>query len=295
MARLGKGQANGACSLLHAAGVGYGASLALDLPVVVTLLDKPSRRELDDPDGLLEATVGAWKEAGHELPGTELHWSVTSKVPPRQGLKSSAAVSVAAIRALADAMDLELSNAEVVDISSKAQSSSGVSLTGSVDDAWAAAEGGWKLIDPNLPAAEGVLLEGDGPNSDDWNVLLVLRGERLESPELETFAWHQQGFQKALAALEEGNELVALTWNGRSMASVLNDMMGRRLTNDAFVNGARAAGISGTGSAIVIFSASVSTPTLDRLLMWYSTRQDDLEVIQTKVLNPQLVNVNEVE
>ena len=295
MARLGKGQANGACSLLHAAGVGYGASLALDLPVVVTLLDKPSRRELDDPDGLLEATVGAWKEAGHELPGTELHWSVTSKVPPRQGLKSSAAVSVAAIRALADAMDIELSNAEVVDISSKAQSSSGVSLTGSVDDAWAAAEGGWKLIDPNLPAAEGVLLEGDGPNSDDWNVLLVLRGERLESPELETFAWHQQGFQKALAALEEGNELVALTWNGRSMASVLNDMMGRRLTNDAFVNGARAAGISGTGSAIVIFSASVSTPTLDRLLMWYSTRQDDLEVIQTKVLNPQLVNVNEVE
>ncbi len=295
MARLGKGQANGACSLLHAAGVGYGASLALDLPVVVTLLDKPSRRELDDPDGLLEATVEAWKEAGHELPGTELHWSVTSKVPPRQGLKSSAAVSVAAIRALADAMDLELSNAEVVDISSKAQSSSGVSLTGSVDDAWAAVEGGWKLIDPNLPAAEGVLLEGDGPNSDDWNVLLVLRGERLESPELETFAWHQQGFQKALAALEEGNELVALTWNGRSMASVLNDMMGRRLTNDAFVNGARAAGISGTGSAIVIFSASVSTPTLDRLLMWYSTRQDDLEVIQTKVLNPQLVNVNEVE
>jgi len=295
MARLGKGQANGACSLLHAAGVGYGASLALDLPVVVTLLDKPSRRELDDPDGLLEATVEAWKEAGHELPGTELHWSVTSKVPPRQGLKSSAAVSVAAIRALADAMDFELSNAEVVDISSKAQSSSGVSLTGSVDDAWAAAEGGWKLIDPNLPAAEGVLLEGDGPNSDDWNVLLVLRGERLESPELETFAWHQQGFQKALAALEEGNELVAVTWNGRSMASVLNDMVGRRLTNDAFVNGARAAGISGSGSAIVIFSASVTTPTLDRLLMWYSTRQDNLEVIQTKVLNPQLVNVNEVE
>ncbi len=295
MARLGKGEANGACSLLHAAGIGYGASLALDLPVVVTLLDKPSRRELDDPDGLLEATVEAWKEAGHGLPESELHWSVSSKVPSRQGLKSSAAVSVAAIRALAAAMDIEMTNAEIVDISAKAQSASGVSLTGSVDDSWAAAEGGWKLVDPNRPAAEGILLEGDGPKSEDWDVLLILRGERMESPEMETFAWHQEGFQKSLSALEEGNELVALTWNGRSMVSVLNDMIGRRLTNDAFVNGARAAGVSGSGSAIVIFSPSVSAPTLERLRMWYTTRQNGLEVIETKVLNRQHANPTEVE
>ncbi len=295
MARLGKGEANGACSLLHAAGIGYGASLALDLPVVVTLLDKPSRRELDDPDGLLEATVEAWKEAGYGLPESEFHWSVSSKVPSRQGLKSSAAVSVAAIRALADAMDIEMTNADIVDISAKAQSASGVSLTGSVDDSWAAAEGGWKLVDPNRPAAEGILLEGDGPNAEDWDVLLVLRGERMESPEMETFAWHQEGFQKSLSALEEGNELVALTWNGRSMVSVLNDMIGRRLTNDAFVNGARAAGVSGSGSAIAIFSASVSAPTLERLRMWYSTRQKGLEVIETKVLNRQHANTTEVE
>jgi len=295
MARLGKGEANGACSLLHAAGVGYGASLALDLPVTVTLLDKPSRRELDDPDGLLEATVEAWKEAGHELPGVELHWSVSSKVPARQGLKSSAAVSVAAIRALADSMKLEITNAEIVDISSKAQSASGVSLTGSVDDSWAAVEGGWKLVDPNLSAAEGIILEGNGPNSDDWDVLLLLRGERMESPELDAFAWHQQGFQKSLAALQEGKELVAITWNGRSMASVLNDMEGRRMTNDAFVNGARAAGISGSGSAIVIFSASVSAPTLERLRMLFSTRQKGVEVIQTKVINKEHLSANEVE
>jgi shikimate kinase len=40
MAVLGVGTANGSCSLLHAAGLGYGASLALDLPVKVRLLDK---------------------------------------------------------------------------------------------------------------------------------------------------------------------------------------------------------------------------------------------------------------
>ena len=32
MAVIGTGQAHGACSLLHAAGTGYGASIALDLP-----------------------------------------------------------------------------------------------------------------------------------------------------------------------------------------------------------------------------------------------------------------------
>ena len=46
MAVLGKGQAHGACSLLHAAALGYGAAMALDLPVTVRLLDKPSKREL---------------------------------------------------------------------------------------------------------------------------------------------------------------------------------------------------------------------------------------------------------
>ena len=48
MAVLGKGHAHGACSLLHAAGTGYGAAMALDLPVFVRLLDKPSTREVHD-------------------------------------------------------------------------------------------------------------------------------------------------------------------------------------------------------------------------------------------------------
>ena len=65
MAVLGSGNSNGGCSLLHAAGIGYGASLALDLPVKVRLLDKESKRALDDPDGLLEQVLTAWKNAGH--------------------------------------------------------------------------------------------------------------------------------------------------------------------------------------------------------------------------------------
>ena len=103
MAVLGKGTAHGACSLLHAAGTGYGASMALDLPILVRVLDRKSKRDLHDDDGLLPHVIEAWKNAGHKLPIDEedLHWSVQSRIPPREGLKSSSALCVAAVRALA--------------------------------------------------------------------------------------------------------------------------------------------------------------------------------------------------
>jgi shikimate kinase len=293
MAVLGSGNSNGGCSLLHAAGLGYGASLALDLPVRVRLLDKESKRTLEDPDGLLDQVLNAWKNAGHPVPEGELHWSVKSEIPPRQGLKSSSAVSVAAIKALCDATGLELENADIVDIAAAAQLSAGVSITGSYDDSWAALEGGWKLVDANAEdARSGLLLESQGPSADDWTVILVCRGDREKRPELEDFTLHQQAFAQALNALQEGKELVALTWNGRGVVGALNDPIGRRLTNDAFVNGGRAAGISGSGPAIVIFASAVSRPTIERIKKWYS-KNDSMEVIETKVINADFSSMDE--
>ena len=293
MAVLGTGNANGGCSLLHAAGLGYGASLALDLPVKVRLLDKEAKRSLEDPDGLLDAVLESWKNAGLTIPEGDLFWSVNSKVPPRQGLKSSAAVSVAAIRALCSATEIELENADIVDLSAAAQLSSGVSLTGSYDDSWAAVDGGWKLINSNAEdARSGLLLESIGPAADDWTVLLVLRGDRIERPELEDFSGHQQSFSQALTALQDGKDLVALTLNGRGVVGALNDTDGRRMTNDAFVSGARAAGISGSGPAIVIFAPANNNPIIERLIRWYE-KFDGVEIIKTSVINAVFETLDE--
>tara|TARA_B100000073_G_C23647293_1_gene539118 strand:- start:153 stop:1034 length:882 start_codon:yes stop_codon:yes gene_type:complete len=293
MAVLGTGTSNGGCSLLHAAGLGYGASLALDLPVTVRLLDKQSKRVLDDPDDLLGTILQIWRDSNHPLPDGEVFWSVKSEIPPRQGLKSSSAVAVAAIKALCDASDYSLDNADIVDLAAAAQITSGVSITGSYGDSWAALEGGWKLIDANAAdARSGVLLESPGPNSEDWNVLLVCRGDRERRPEIEDFSFHQQAFVQALNALQEGNDLVALTWNGRGVVGAVNDPIGRKLTNDAFVNGARAAGISGSGPAIAIFSPAVNDQALSRLKKWYS-RNGDFELIETKIINAELAPVEE--
>ena len=289
MAVLGKGHAHGACSLLHAAGNGYGAAMALDLPVIVRLLDKPSKREVHDSDGVLPALLDAWVNGGHPLPEgfqrEDLHWGVKSDVPRKQGLKSSAAVCIAALRALCAATDTSLEDQEMVALAAEAQLAAGTSLTGSIDDAWACLHPGWKLVDVQAPISEGVLIDEPGLSPEDWIVLLVLRGPREVQPTLEDFASQMTAFQEALGALQANNPLVALTWNGRGTVAALRDIEGRKMANDSFMNSARAAGISGSGPALVIVVPSQQTPTLERIKSLYSMRYPDTEVIETRFLS----------
>ena len=289
MAVLGKGHAHGACSLLHAAGTGYGAAMALDLPVIVRLLDKPSKREVHDSDGVLPALLDAWVNGGHPLPEgfqrEDLHWGVKSDVPRKQGLKSSAAVCIAALRALCAATDTSLEDQEMVALAAEAQLAAGTSLTGSIDDAWACLHPGWKLVDVQAPISEGVLIDEPGLSPEDWIVLLVLRGPREVQPTLEDFASQMTAFQEALGALQANNPLVALTWNGRGTVAALRDIEGRKMANDSFMNSARAAGISGSGPALVIVVPSQQTPTLERIKSLYSMRYPDTEVIETRFLS----------
>lgn len=290
MAVLGQGSAHGACSLLHAAGTGYGASIALDLPILVRVLDRKSKREVHDNDGLLPHIVAAWMAAGHELPIEQesLHWAVQSKIPAREGLKSSSALCVAAVRALCDSTDTALELHELVAIAVDAQLRAEITLTGSIDDTWACATGGWKLINANeADVAQGVLLEGDGPAGEDWMVLLVSRGPRETRPALEDFLPHQQHFVQALNAIQDGNELVALTLNGRGVIGATKDHKARIMANDALVNGARAAGLSGSGTALVIVIPIQLEGVIQRLKMWYENKHPESNIIETRFKNPE--------
>jgi len=292
MAILGSGEAHGACSLLHAAGTGYGSSIALDLPVAVRLLDKPSKRELKDPDGLLDAVLGVWTENGYDLPNElkpeELHWAIASKIPPKQGLKSSAAVSIAALRSLCDATEIDLETHRLVELSAQAQFQAGVSLTGSIDDSWACSTKGWKLIDINSDTIEeGVIIQGRGPESSDWTVLIISRDKEKQPVTLEDFQPFFNDFQQALSAIQEGDLLNSITWNGRAVSGVLEDGEGRRMANDAFVNGARAAGISGSGPAVIIIIPSITPQTTKRIKSLFSTGKYNCTIIETTFLNSE--------
>lgn len=289
MAVIGTGQAHGACSLLHAAGTGYGASLSLDLPVIVKALDRPSKRELNDPDNLLSAVVDTWVENELPLPDglekDDIHWAVASKIPQSRGLKSSAATSVAAVKALCEATQTSLDDADIVSLSSQAQIASGVSITGSIDDSWACLTKGWKLIDANAEdISSGVIMEGSGLNPDDWIVLIAAREPRKSRPQLEDFAPMFNEFEKALIALQQGELLNCLTINGRAMCAVTNDIQGRKIANDAFINGARSSGLSGSGPAVVIVVPSLVRSSADRIKSTLQRLMPADQIIETKFL-----------
>ena len=290
MAVIGTGQAHGACSLLHAAGTGYGASLSLDLPVIVKALDRPSKRELNDPDNLLSAVVDTWVENELPLPDglekDDIHWAVASKIPQSRGLKSSAATSVAAVKALCEATQTSLDDADIVSLSSQAQIASGVSITGSIDDSWACLTKGWKLIDANAEdISSGVIMEGSGLNPDDWIVLIAAREPRKSRPQLEDFAPMFNEFEKALIALQQGELLNCLTINGRAMCAVTNDIQGRKIANDAFINGARSSGLSGSGPAVVIVVPSLVKSSADRIKSTLQRLMPADQIIETKFLD----------
>lgn len=290
MAVIGTGQAHGACSLLHAAGTGYGASLSLDLPVIVKALDRPSKRELNDPDNLLSAVVDTWVENELPLPDglekDDIHWAVASKIPQSRGLKSSAATSVAAVKALCEATQTSLDDADIVSLSSQAQIASGVSITGSIDDSWACLTKGWKLIDANAEdISSGVIMEGAGLNPDDWIVLIAAREPRKSRPQLEDFAPMFNEFEKALIALQQGELLNCLTINGRAMCAVTNDIQGRKIANDAFINGARSSGLSGSGPAVVIVVPSLVRSSANRIKSTLQRLMPADQIIETKFLD----------
>lgn len=266
MGVIGQGEGHGGVSLLHALGAGYGCSIGVNLSTKVRLRDDKPSKDVEDPNGVLDAVVAVWVEAGLEKPADELFWQVRSTVPMGVGLKSSAAIAVAAIRSLMDATKIELSNPDIVDLASRAQLDAGVSLTGSVDDSWAAVEPGWKIVNPNLPAAEGVLLEGIFVEPEDWKILIIPRDERELLPNPDRFSQMAPQFEKAIAAMEQGSLLVALTENGRASANALGDAQGRRLANDLLVWGARGAGISGSGPAIAAVIPVHSELTLRRIV-----------------------------
>ena len=280
MAVLGRGEGHGGVSILHALGAGYGAAASITLSTRVQLRDSPVKKEPEDPHGLLPAVVETWSSAGLPMPESEeLHWAIRSDLPIGRGLKSSAALSVACIRALCDATETELENHQIVDLSSSAQLACGCSLTGSVDDSWAAVEPGWKVVDPSIPAADGVLMQGEIEGSEKWTILILNRGPRELQPDPERFQAAAGQFQQAISAVEQEQIFNAMIHNGRAVASALGDTSGRKTCNDMGILGCRVSTISGSGPSIVLILPTSQESSIRRVYQTIEPR--GWEVLET--------------
>ncbi len=248
MTILASGTANGAVSILHAMGTGKGCSIPVKLQTLVNIHDE-SRTVVADEHDLLSHVSSIWKKNGFPLPPV-FGWEVVSDVPIGQGMKSSSALACAAIRALDKASWTGLSDFEIVDLAVEAQIKSGCSITGSMDDTWAAISPGWKVVDPSVPSSESILFEGELETG--LTVMIGLRGRRKTTPEKEAFSRNSQIFDRAFASLINGSILDALSSNGMAVASSTNDFEALRVSNLMIASGALAAGISGSGPAMAI-------------------------------------------
>ena len=280
MAVLGRGEGHGGISILHALGAGYGAAVSISLSTRVQLRDSPVKKEPKDTHGLISAVTEKWTDAGHALPDSEeLHWAVRSEIPIGRGLKSSAALAVACIRALCDATESKLENHQIVDIAADAQLACGCSFTGSVDDSWAAVEPGWKVVDPNVPAAEGVLMEGLIEESENWTILILDRGPRIIEPNPDQFQMYASQFQQAITAVEQEKIFNAMIQNGRAVAAALGDALGRKACGDMSILGCRVSTISGSGPVIALILPTAQESSIRRVKQTIEPR--DWELIET--------------
>ena len=248
MTILASGTANGAVSILHAMGTGQGCSIPVKLQTLVNIHDE-QRPVVGDEHDLLSHVSSIWRKNGFPLPSV-FGWEVVSNVPIGQGLKSSSALACAAIRALDKASWTGLSDFEIVDLAVEAQIKSGCSITGSMDDTWAAISPGWKVVDPSVPSKDSILFEGELETG--LTVMIGLRGRRKTTPEKEAFSRNSQIFDRAFASLINGSILDALSSNGMAVAASNDDFEALRISNMMIASGALAAGISGSGPAMAI-------------------------------------------
>ena len=280
MTALGRGKANGAVSVLHAAGLGRGCSVGIQLSTEVSLIAGPASVP-SDVHGILDSVMAVWAESGYPKPD-DAGWEVNSEVPVGQGLKSSAALACAAAMALNEASWTALSDFDIVDIAVAAQRRAGCTITGSMDDAWAAISPGWRLVDPIQSARDSILLEGDV--DEGLTVLIALRGPRQTKVRPDLFPDQKLLFERALASLSSGSVLAAMSANGMAVAAVTGDDEALRISNSAIARGAIAAGVSGSGPAIAIVCYEQGAEQLTEFLS-----ESGMQVIHSKFIESEPV------
>ena len=65
------------------------------------------------------------------------------------------------------------------------------------------------------------------------------------------------------------------------------------MTNDSYMNSARAAGITGSGPALVIVVPQNAKPTIERIKSWYGMRYPGAEILETNFLAKNAVSDTE--
>ncbi|MDW5563108.1 MAG: shikimate kinase [Methanomassiliicoccus sp.] len=282
MTMKGIGASHGAATIVNAIANGKGAAFGLDLrtEATVELTEGDGIRVVmeglpDEGTGLVERCVqGVLDRVGG---GKRYHAEVrtTSQIPVSRGLKSSSAAANAVILATLDALNEEMDLVEAVRIGTRAAIDAGVSITGAFDDACACAMGGVVLTDNR---SEEVLFHGSMP--DYFRVLIHVPEFKVRKASLprERIAAIKGLADLAFEVAHEGDYFRALTLNGMCYSTALG--LDQEVAVKALMNGALAAGLTGTGPALVML-------VVEDKVREFRAAMGGLQFIEARVRNPE--------
>lgn len=262
----GLGRAAGAGTIVNAFATGRGAAFGVAYAVRARVRPAPRFRVLSNgrPLSAAEArlAVESVKAAHRALDqGGALEIQIRSDIPPRRGLKSSSAVSVAVVRATADEAGRRLSHARVLDAAAEAGLRSRTSLTGAYDDAAACLLGGVVLTDNHRRK-----ILGTDRLPKDLVALVHTPTRTIATGGLRRAAFRGIAdlIRGAWKLAAQGRYREAMLINTAAYAPLLR--VDPQFTFAALAGGAHAAGLSGKGPAEIALVHRETLPRMRRIL-----------------------------
>jgi len=253
----------GAGTIVNAIATGQGAAFGLGLRATATVEPRPENFgiRVDVPQGVDPALATSAARRVLRRSGTKagLEVSIDSEIPMSRGLKSSSAVANAVILASATALGLKLDAMDVVKLNVDAAFDAGVTLTGAFDDACASLLGGICLTDNR----DRRLLAVDRfPEGFIAVVQIPPRMTSKASLKGIDFSSIRSQVDSAFHLALRGAYFRALEANSAAYAPILQiDETPARRAREA---GATAAGITGTGPAILALAKSAHADAVRR-------------------------------
>ncbi|MGQ9623898.1 MAG: shikimate kinase [Candidatus Bathycorpusculaceae bacterium] len=250
---IGKAIAYGAVTIVNAIACGFGAALGVKLwtKATVKLTSNPRKIEgkiISDPDENQNLIVETVKQVLSYFNLENLYGAYAkteSNIPVAKGLKSSSAAANAIALATLSALNKEIDNLTVVKLGVQAAVNAKVTITGAFDDACASYFGNIVVTD-NKAMKIMKMSEAKG----DYAVLIHVPPEKrytasIDVKETKTIAREIKAIHKLAL---NGDYWTAMTLNGLAYSAVFG--YSPRIVLEALMNGAVAAGLSGTGPAV---------------------------------------------
>ena len=276
----------GAGTIVNAIATGRGVAFGLALRASATVERRPDAFgvRVDVADGVDPALAqGAARMTLHQSGvGAGLAISIDSEIPISRGLKSSSAVANAVVLASARALGVELEPLEMIRIGVRAATEAGVTLTGAFDDACASFFGGIVSTDNR---SDTILRRDRFP--DDLIAVVEVPARKIPKASLKglDFVSIRPQVEAAFRLAERGDYFRAMEANSAAYASVLRvDETPAVRAREA---GAIAAGISGTGPAII---ALVRPPYIEPVRKALEESGSDVRVVRLNTVDsPEVV------